>query len=73
MLVTALEAYTDVPDMKTVTEHLLHEELKIKDRNASSTTLEGIKEKAMVVKQKKRGPKCHFYKKVGHMQWNCYK
>ena len=45
MLVTALEAYTDVPDMKTVTEHLLHEELKIKDRNASSATLEGIKKK----------------------------
>ena len=53
MLVTALEANADVPDMKTVTERLLHEERKIKDQNASSATLEGIKEEAMVVKQKK--------------------
>ena len=31
MLVTALEANTNVPDMKTLTESLLHEERKIKD------------------------------------------
>ena len=43
--------------MKTVTECLLHEERKIKDRNASSATHEGIKEEAMVVKQKKREPR----------------
>ena len=54
MLVTALEANTDVPDMKTVNERLLHEEQKIKDRNASSATLEGLKEKVMVVKQEKQ-------------------
>ena len=26
----------------------------------------------MVVKQKKRGPRCHFCKKFGHMQRNCH-
>ena len=31
ILVTALEANTDVPDMKTVTKRLLQEERKIKD------------------------------------------
>ena len=40
MLIIALEANTDIADIKTVTERLLHEERKIKDQNASSTTLE---------------------------------
>ena len=31
MLVTALESNTDVPSMDIVTEHLLHEERKLKD------------------------------------------
>ena len=34
ILVTALEANTDVPDMKTVIKRLLHKERKIKDRKS---------------------------------------
>ena len=33
MLVTAFEANADIPDMKTVTERLLHEERKKKEQN----------------------------------------
>ena len=69
MLVTALEANAEVPDMKTVTERLLHEERKIKDRNGASVA----KEEALVMHQNKRGPRCHFCKKFGHIQRNCPK
>lgn len=69
MLVTALEANIDVPDMKTVTERLLHEERKKKDRDAVPET---SKEEVLVTRpQKKRGPRCHFCKRFGHIQRNC--
>ena len=67
-LVTALEANTDVPKMEVVIERLLREEQKIKERGGSSSGAE-----AMFSKQKatKRGPKCHFCKRYGHIQRNC--
>ena len=69
MLVTAIEANADVPDMKTVTECLLHEERKKKERN---TVPETLKEEVLVTKQqKKRGLRCHFCNKFGHIQRNC--
>ena len=68
-LVTALEANTEVPKMEVVTERLLHEEHKLKERGGSSC---GGAE-AMFSKQKptRRGPKCHFCKRFGHIQRNC--
>ena len=68
-LVTALEANTEVPKMEVVTERLLHEERKLKERGESSC---GGAE-AMLSKQKpiRKGPKCHFCKRFGHIQRNC--
>ena len=55
--------------MKTVTERLLHEERKRKEQN---TVPETLKEEVLVTKQqKKRGPRCHFCNKFGHIQRNC--
>ena len=71
MLVTALEANTDVPSMETVIERLLHEEQKLKDKNQGSLSTYNGKEEAMTLKHKKRGPRCHFCNKFGHIQWNC--
>ena len=68
-LVTALEANQDVPHMELVTERLLHEERKIKERGGA-----GAKSgEAMVAKQQvgKKGPRCNFCHKLGHIQRNC--
>ena len=70
-LVTALEANVDVPKMEVLTEHLLHKEQKLKECSASTNSSSSVE--AMFAKQKatKRGPKCHFYKRYGHIQRNC--
>ena len=58
-LVTALEVNEDVPKMEVVTERLLHTERKQKEK--ASVDLSG--EKAMALKFKGRGPRCHYCKK----------
>ena len=45
MLVTALEANTEVPNMETVIERLLHEEQKLKRRIKSAHQAEMLKKK----------------------------
>ena len=69
MLVTALEANVEVPKIEVVTERLLHEERKLKER----TGVGASSERAMTGKQrpKARGPKCHHCGKFGHIQRNC--
>lgn len=69
MIVTALEASVDVPKMETVTERLLHEERKMKQRDADANG----DAKAMTSKQKfkGKGPKCHHCGKFGHIKRNC--
>ena len=69
MLVTALEANPDVPTLETVTERLLHEERKAKDRGDGGASNE--KEKAMYGQQKKV-LKCHNCGKVGHLKRYCW-
>ena len=73
MLVTALEANTEVPNMETVIERLLHEEQKVKEKNQSSLpSRANSKEEVMTVKHKKKGPRCNFCKRFGHIQQNCH-
>ena len=69
MLVTALEANEGVPKMEVVTERLLHEERKLKERVGSDRSREG----AMTGKQRSKGkePKCHHCGKFGHIRRNC--
>ena len=61
MLVTALEANADVPQMAVVTEGLLHEEKEQKDREDSDRT-----QKVLTVGSKK-DIKCYYCKKAGHI------
>ena len=69
VLVTALEASEDVPKMEVVTERLLHEEQKLKDRAGTSASAE----KAMNLRQRQRKkvPRCHHCGKPGHFKRNC--
>ena len=66
MLVTALEANTDVPSMDVVTEHLLHEERK-RDREGSGSS----HEKAMTSRFKRKSVECFHCGKPGHLKHNC--
>ena len=68
MLVTTPEASSDVPQMETVIEQLLYEEQKMKDCSTSGRT--STTEEAMIVKQRRKGPKCYFCEKYGHIQHN---
>lgn len=70
VLVTALEASVDVPKMEVVTERLLHEEPKLRDRDVENTNNDA---KALAGKQflKGTGPKCHHCGRFGHIKLNC--
>lgn len=67
MLVTALEANADVPQIDVVTERLLHEERKQRDREDDRSH-----SKAMTTATYSRGTvKCYHCGKPGHIKWNC--
>ena len=68
VLVTALESGSDtVPALESVTERLLREELKLKDREESNDS-----KKLLVAKGKKQFT-CHYCKKPGHFKKDCWK
>ena len=69
MLVTALEAYENVPKLEVVIERILHQEKKSKDRNETSL----ITESAMTSRKSVRRTfiKCHYCGKLGHIKKNC--
>ena len=68
VLITALDANEAVPRMEVVTERLLHEERKLKERVGSERSREG----AMPGRQrpKGKGPKCHHCGKFGYIKRN---
>ena len=68
MLVTALEASQDVPKWALVTERLLYEENKMREKQTG-----GAESKAMTSKHciNKKGPKCFHCSKFGHLKCNC--
>lgn len=68
MLVTVLEASQDVPKWVLVTQQLLYEEAKIREKKIS-----GAESKAMTSKHhiNKRGSKCYHCGKNRHMKYDC--
>ena len=70
MLVTALEANAEVPKMEVVTERLLHEEWKLKNREDAAGA---DSESAMFAgpRSRRKGPKCYHCGKFGHIKRNC--
>ena len=76
VLVTALEANAEVPKMEVVTERILHQERKTKEKEADSTKdkeTDSTNENAMAshTLPRKPKPKCFYCGKVGHVQRYC--
>ena len=68
VLVTALESRSDtVPGLETVTERLLREEQKLKDREEVSNG------KKLLLSKEKKTFTCHYSKKPGHFKRDCRK
>eukprot|EP00794_Sanderia_malayensis_P004207 gene4207-4768_t len=72
VLVTALEASEDVPKMEMVTERLLREEMKQKEKGACGRTAHDVKALTSKQRPRKKGPICNHCGKVGHIKRNCY-
>ena len=68
MLVTALEACPEVPEMEMVTERLLHEERKLTGGDFSPES-EG--EKVMTAGRRRSEPRCYKCHKLGHIKREC--
>ena len=64
MFVTALEANPEVPKIETVTECLLHEERKTKERDDAGLG----KPKALTAQDRKGKFTCHYCGKPGHFK-----
>lgn len=71
VLVTALEANSEVPKMEIVTERLLHEERKLQDRSRGA---QGDGNALMMTAKSRRqrgGPRCYECSEIGHIQRDC--
>ena len=67
MLVTALEANPEVPQLEVVTERLLHEEKKLKEKSGQRRSPED----ALFVRSKSGGPVCFYCGQTGHIKKFC--
>ena len=68
VLVTALEASAEVPKLGVVTERILHQERKAKEKEAYSTNDNAMPSHAVPRRPK---PKCYNCGKMGHIQQYC--
>ena len=68
VLVTALEANEGVPKLEVVTERILHQERKSKERSESGSSTES----AMTSRKSfRRKPRCHHCGELGHIKKYC--
>ena len=72
VLVIALEANEDVPKMEIVTERLLREEIKLKEKGACGGTANDVKALTSKQRSRKKRPICNHCGKVGHTKRNFY-
>ncbi len=68
MLVTALEASTEVPQMELVTERLLYEEKKLNEKEKSPKNPNKV---MVALRPDRRSVKCHHCGKFGHIRRFC--
>ena len=68
VLVTALEANVDVPKLEVVTERILHQERKLKDRSGASLGTESAMTSWKTFRP--RSIKCHYCGRLGHIKKN---
>ena len=68
MLVTALEASQDVLKWALVTEQLLYEENKMREKKTGAAESKAMTSKHHI---NKKGPKCFHCGKFGHLKYNC--
>ena len=69
VLVTALEANEDVPKLEVVTERILHQERKSKDRSEASSSTESAMTSRNTVRRKPI--RCHHCGELGHIKKYC--
>ena len=72
VLVTAPEASEDAPKVEIVTERLLREEIKLKEKEAIGGTAHDMKALTSKQRPRKKGPICNHCGKSGHIKRNCY-
>ena len=66
VLVTALEASTEVPSLEMVTERLLHEERKLSGHHEAEKVMAAAKREAS-----RKSPRCYRCGEIGHLRRDC--